>query len=187
MARFIGLEFDFADIIGWISFTGDWCQMATCYLCCESCTCSWSSLSSLNKCSHRPLRCRLSLLTLLCNCCFISPSWDFSLCPDWQAKGAVSYVHTQEGQEGRLLRRESRAGCWGREWALALWLPPCLGRASPHRLHLLHQSAGREGKLASNFDSIMSCFNFLFCVWLQNMLSDLICIVLSWRCLSFII
>lgn len=33
----------------------------------------------------------------------------------------------------------------------------------------------------------MNCFNFLFCVWLQKMLSDLICIALSWRCLSFII
>lgn len=180
-------KFDFADITGWINFTGDWCQEATCYLCCESCICSWSSLPSLNKWSHWPLWCHHFLLTLLCNCWFISNSSDFSICPNWQAKRTEPFMHTQGGQEGSLVRKkERRAAWWDREWALALWLPLLSEqRASPHRLHLLHQSM-REGKLAYNFDSIMSCFHFL-CVWLQNILSDYICIALSWRFLSFII
>lgn len=107
-------KFDFADITGWINFTGDWCQEATCYLCCESCICSWSSLPSLNKWSHWPLWCHHFLLTLLCNCWFISNSSDFSICPNWQAKRTEPFMHTQEGQEGSLVRKERRVGWWGR-------------------------------------------------------------------------
>lgn len=131
-------KFNFADITGWINFTWDWCQEAICYLCCESCICSWRALPSLNKCSHWPLWCHLFLLTFLCNCWFISPSSDFSICPDWQAKLTELYVHRkgrkvgwwgrrggqagEEEEEGRLVRKKRRAGWWDREWALALWL-----------------------------------------------------------------
>lgn len=136
--RWPSQKFESADITGWINFIGDWCQEETCYLCCERCICSWSSLPSLNKRSHSPVWCHLFLLTLLRNCWFISLSSDFSVCLDWWTKWVVPYMHSQEREDSRLTRRE-QAPSLGPLLLPGQWV-------SSHRLHQSLQSRRKGWK-----------------------------------------